>query len=103
MLNTIERISQNPSINVDALSPGERGRTNTAYRHSSGPAELQEEEEEESSCGSGSLPGSLTGDPPDTPVRFSTAVQTVAPSTIATLRQNQTYLASLRTRNVSLV
>lgn len=39
----------------------------------------------------------------DTPVRFSTAVQTIAPSTIATLRQNNTYLAGLRTRSVSLV
>ena len=43
------------------------------------------------------------GPDPDTPVRFSTAVQTIAPSTIARLRQNDTYLASLRTRNVSLV
>ena len=41
---------------------------------------------------------------PETPVRFSTAVQTIAPSTIARLRQNNTYLASLqKTRNVSLV
>ena len=37
------------------------------------------------------------------PVRFSTGVQTIAPSAIATLRQNNTYLASLRNRNVSLV
>ena len=37
------------------------------------------------------------------PVRFSTAVQTVAPSTIATLRQNSTYMASIRSRSVSLV
>ena len=39
----------------------------------------------------------------ETPVRFSTAVQTVAPSTIATLRQNSTYMASIRSRSVSLV
>lgn len=39
----------------------------------------------------------------DAPVRFSTGVQTIAPSAIATLRQNNTYLASLRNRNVSLV
>ena len=39
----------------------------------------------------------------EAPVRFSTGVQTIAPSAIATLRQNNTYLASLRNRNVSLV
>ena len=39
----------------------------------------------------------------ESPVRFSTAVQTVAPSTIATLRQNSTYMASIRSRSVSLV
>ena len=42
-------------------------------------------------------------DDPQAPVRFSTGVQTIAPSAIATLRQNNTYLASLRNRNVSLV
>ena len=40
---------------------------------------------------------------PQAPARFSTGVQTIAPSAIATLRQNNTYLASLRNRNVSLV
>ena len=39
----------------------------------------------------------------EAPVRFSTAVQTIAPSTIATLRQNDMYIASLRMRSVSLV
>ena len=39
----------------------------------------------------------------ESPLRFSTAVQTVAPSTIATLRQNSSYMASLRSRSVSLV
>ena len=37
------------------------------------------------------------------PARFSTAVQTVEPSTIATLRQNRDYMASIRSRSVSLV
>ena len=37
------------------------------------------------------------------PVRFSTAVQTVEPSTIATLRQNRDYMASIKSRSVSLV
>ena len=39
----------------------------------------------------------------ESPLRFSTAVQTVAPSTIATLRQNSSYMASIRSRSVSLV
>ena len=38
-------------------------------------------------------------EPPSPPARFSTAVQTVAPSTIATLRQNNTYLSSSRSRS----
>jgi hypothetical protein len=39
----------------------------------------------------------------EAPVRFSTTVQTIAPSTIATLRQNDLYIASARIRSVSLV
>ena len=42
-------------------------------------------------------------DSPATPVRFSTAVQTIAPSAIATLRQSSDYMASIRIRNTSLV
>ena len=39
----------------------------------------------------------------EAPLRFSTAVQTITPSTIATLRKNDMYIASLRIRSVSLV
>ena len=42
-------------------------------------------------------------DTPATPVRFSTAVQTIAPSAIATNRLSSDYVASLRNRNTSLV
>ena len=37
------------------------------------------------------------------PVRFSTAVQTVEPSTIATLRQNKDYIANYKSRSFSIL
>ena len=72
------------------------GIANPNFRHSLG-AGLAIYDPESSDTGSQAGEG-------ETPVRFSTAVQTIAPSTIARLRQNNTYLASLqKTRNVSLV
>ena len=72
------------------------GITNPNFRHSLG-AGLAIYDPESSETGSQAGEG-------ETPVRFSTAVQTIAPSTIARLRQNNTYLASLqKTRNISLV
>ena len=75
---------------------GGGGIANPNFRHSLG-AGLAIYDPESSDTGSQVGEG-------ETPVRFSTAVQTIAPSTIARLRQNNTYLASLqKTRNVSLV
>ena len=72
------------------------GIANPNFRHSLG-AGLAIYDTESSDTGSQAGEG-------ETPVRFSTAVQTIAPSTIVRLRQNNTYLASLqKTRNVSLV
>ena len=78
----------------------EGGIANPNFRHSLGAGLAIYDPE----CSdSGSQAAGEAGDP-ETPVRFSTAVQTIAPSTIARLRQNNTYLASLqKTRNVSLV
>ena len=77
----------------------EAGIANPSYRHSNGAHVAMMTEDHVSD--SGSNLGDTCDD--ETPVRFSTAVQTIAPSTVAKLRQNNTYLASLRTRNVSLV
>ena len=49
---------------------------------------------------SSSVVSAVEEDSPATPVRFSTAVQTIAPSAIATLRQSKDFIAS---RNTSLV
>ena len=97
------------SITSRERSIRDAGISNPSFRHSSGATLLQPPHlalEEESDSGShvsqvvDTYPRGLS---PETPVRFSTAVQTIAPSTIARLRQNNTYLASLKTRNVSLV
>ena len=85
------------SVNHDR-PPG--GVTNPSFRHSG--AEMAGIYDPECSDSLGSQEAGEAGDL-ETPVRFSTAVQTIAPSTIARLRQNNTYLASLKTRNVSLV
>ena len=86
--------------NMAREAEAERGIANPNFRHSLGAGLAIYDPE----CSdSGSQAAGEAGDP-ETPVRFSTAVQTIAPSTIARLRQNNTYLASLqKTRNVSLV
>ena len=87
-----------------SITSAEKGITNPSFRHSNVmPVYVPEEGSDTGSHVSHVPDTCYDGDTPETPVRFSTAVQTIAPSTIARLRQNDTYLASLRTRNVSLV